>query len=96
MAAKLKRPGLIPKDGIQSLLAEKQQMQEVLARRVPERLLFTTVEAAMCLSRADAATRVLPPQVRQWAEWTLRCLRRRRRKFDTVLLLRGRRSLKGA
>ena len=95
MAAKLKYPGLTPNGRIQNLLAEKHQMQDILARSVPERLLFATVEAAMCLSRADAAPQVLSPQVRQWAEWTLRGLRRRR-KFDTVLLVRGRRSLKGA
>jgi hypothetical protein len=96
MAAKLKYPGLRPKGRIQSLLAAKHQMQEVLARSVPDRLLFATVEAVMCLSRADAAAQVLSPQVRQWTEWTLRSLRRRRWKFNAVLLLRGRRSLKGA
>jgi hypothetical protein len=94
MAAKQKRPILIPKDGLHSLLTEKQQ--KALARRVPERLLFMTVEAAMCLSHADAATHLLSPQAQQWAEWTLRGLRRQRWKSDTVLLLRARRSLEGA
>jgi hypothetical protein len=68
------RPGLLPPDGIGSLLVGRSDIWEKAAGSAPEALVQATLQAVACLSRGDGLRQALAPRVFALVRHMLACM----------------------
>jgi hypothetical protein len=84
------RQVLMPAEGIQELLGQREPIQQEAQGKVPDGLAQAAVMSVMRLARNERPARVLSPRVLQLVRCMLRRLSQEHGKPDTALFLRKR------
>src|SRR5262245_51728371 len=91
MTAPQSSSGLVPAQGMQELLANKQRIQQEALGQIPEPLIQATTQVVARLAQKETARQVLKPGVLYLVRRALKELRRSKRHVaETRVLLRPR------